>query len=559
MDEVIRKFALQNAIKFHGSANPKAVIGHVFSEEPGLKKKSKEVMQRINEIVEEISQLSVEEMTKELKKLAPELLEKKEKQEKDLPELKNAEMGKVVTRIAPEPSKYNHIGHALSFLINYVYAKKYQGKCILRFEDTNPGKASQEYVDAMMSDVIEYLDIKPDKIIHVSDEMLKFYELAEDLINRGEAYVCFCEREKMQKLRMEGKPCECRDRKIEENMKFWKEMLENVYDSGAATLRLRIDMELNNMVMRDPVIFRVVEDHHYRQKDQYSVWPMFDFENAVEEHFCGVTHVFRSAEFGQMRVELQDYIKDLFGFTHQTVRQYGRFNVVGAITQGREIRAMIEEGKAIGWDDPRLVTLRALRRRGVLKETYYEMVKQVGLSKNPTNIDWTMIAAISRKLLDKKAHRYFFLQNPVEIEVEGAPELAVELNLHPDNMKGGRRFKTTDKFLIDYDDAESFEDGKVQRMMDCLNFVKEKDVFRFVSTDLKDFKKNGQQIIHWLPNDKRVVDVEIFMPDATWLKGKAESGVKDLKVNDVIQFERFGFCRVDEIKGKKIKFWYTHK
>lgn len=560
MKDIIRKYVLQNALKF-GKADPGRIIGKVFGERPELRENAKDVQLEIKKIVAEVNKLDKERIEAELKKIAPEMLEKKKEEKKDLPELKAAVMGKVVTRIPPEPSKYNHIGHALSFLINYKYAKKYSGKCILRFEDTNPLTSKQEYVDAMKEDVLEYLDIKPDKIVYVSDDMVQFYEYAVRLIEEGKAYVCFCDRDTMQENRHKGFECGCRKNSNEKNIKEWRAMLDSKYDEGECSLRLKIDMKNDNHVMRDPVIFRIVKAEHYRQASKYVVWPMYDFENAIEEHLCGVTHILRSSEFGTMRVELQEHIKKILGLKQQVAIQYGRFNVVGAITQGREIRALIEQGKVTGWDDPRLVTLKALKRRGILKETIHELVYEVGLSATQTNIDWKVISAINRRLLDPKAFRYFFVKDPVEITIEKAPEQSVELDLHPENRKGGRKFAAKGSFCISKDDFDSIKEGKLYRLMDCLNFKKSKKGFVFDSKEYEKFKDKGERIMHWLPAEQksRLVEAEIMMEDGSWVKGLAEESARNIKPGEVVQFERFGFCRLDHLNDERVIFWFGHK
>jgi glutamyl-tRNA synthetase len=559
LKKTILKYALQNAVKFNGKANPGAIVGKLLKEDPTLKSKIKELSRDIQTTVKEVNNLSLEEQKEELKNIAPEMLEKKKAEKKGLPDLKNAVMGKVVTRIPPEPSKYNHIGHALSFLLNYLYAKKYKGKAVLRFEDTNPLASKQEYVDAMKKDVLEYLNIKPDKVVYVSDDMPKFYKLAEELIKKGEAYVCFCERDKMRDLRHKGLPCDCRNNSPEKNFEEWKKMLNKKYNEGDCVLRLKIDLKSDNHVMRDPVIFRLCYADHYRQKNKYNVWPMYDFENAVEEEFCGVTHILRSAEFGKMRIELQDYIKNLFGFKRQEVIQYGRFNVVGAITQGREIRQLISEKKVIGWDDPRLVTLRALKRRGIKPEMFYELALKVGLSKTPTNIDWSIISSINRKIVDASVNRYFFIENPEKIKIKNTPEKQIKIKLHPEQEeRGTRNLRINENFYISKNDLKDLKQGKLYRLMHAFNFKKQKEGFVFDSEELEKYKEHGEKIMHWLPEDEYLVNVEILMPDAKVVKGLAEPSVKNIKKDEVVQFERFGFCKLDEIKENKLIFWYTH-
>jgi glutamyl-tRNA synthetase len=558
MKESIRKYALENAIKFNGKANPGAIIGKLIQEDPKVKQNMKEISQKVNEIIKEVNKISLEKQKEEFLKLNPDYEEKqkeekkqRQKQRKELPELRNAVEGKVITRISPEPSKYNHLGHAVSFLLNYMYTIKYKGKCMLRFEDTNPEKSTQEYVDSMKQDVLEYLNIKTDKTVFVSDHIDKYYEFAEKLIKEDNVYTCSCESKNISKNRRDMNDCPCRGKSSKDTSKDWEDMKKGKFKEGEITLRLKISMQHKNAVMRDPVIFRLAYQEHYKQKSKYKVWPMYDFENAIEEGLMKITHVLRSNEF-QSRIELQDYIRNLFNLPNPEVKQYARFNVTGAVTKGREIREMIESGKYIGWDDPRLVTLRALKRRGIIKESFYELSKVIGMSKTTSNLDFSVIASINRKLLDEKALRYFFIPDPKKIVIENAPKQELELNLHPHNKKGGRKFKVKDTFHISKKDLETIKEGDLVRLMDCLNFTKKHDKFIFHSLNIEEYKKQGKKIIHWLP--EKTTKVEILMPDCKLQKGFAEESIKNIKINEVIQFERFGFCKLD----KENSFWYTH-
>ncbi|HIH42893.1 TPA: glutamate--tRNA ligase [Candidatus Woesearchaeota archaeon] len=589
LKDLILKYALQNSVKFDGKPNIGAVIGKLISEDAALKTKIAEVQKEIKKTISEISKLTVEQQLAKLQEIAPELLEKKEKKKRELPELPGAVDGKIkdfVTRIPPEPSKYAHIGHALSFLLNYMYAKKYNGKCIMRFEDTNPETCKQEYVDAMIEDVTGYLEIKPDRIFKVSEDMDRFYEFAEKLVALGNAYVCFCARENMQELRHAGKECSCRQKKTSENLEAWHDMLAGNYEDGVCVLRLKGDMEALNHVMRDPVLFRMSREKHYSLGEKYFVWPMYDFENAVEDSISETTHILRSNEFGSMRVELQDYIKKLLGFSNQINVEYGRFAINGTTTKGREIRELIEKKLVAGWDDPRLVTLKAMKRRGFLKETFYELAVEVGLTPSPTNLDWSIVESINRKSLDPVVHRHFFVEDPVEIKIENAPKQEVELNLHPENKKGGRKFSTHDLFYVARKDFEELNAAGLYRLMDCANFTNDKKnnivehSFLYHSREYEQYKNDeksmNKKIMHWLPaddsNKKKLFDVEILMSDGSIKTGVGESNLKDVKVGEIIQFERFGFCKLEKIeKGKesnnnsdkennsKLFFIWTHK
>ncbi len=565
LKQAILKHALENAVKFKGRANPGAVVGKILSEFSDAKQNMKEISKQINDIIKEVNAMGLEEQEKKLLELNPnhfnqqkEQKKQRQEQRKELPELRNAVMGKVVTRISPEPSKYNHIGHAISFLLNYMYKLKYEGKCILRFEDTNPEKSEQEYIDAMKQDVLEYLDIKTDETVIVSDHMDKYYEFADKLVESGQAYTCACKSEDISKARRAMEDCPCRNKPIEEINLEWQNMKNGEVEEGTLTLRLKIDMQHKNAVMRDPVIFRLCYTKHYRQDNKYNVWPMYDFENAIEEGLLGVTHVLRSNEF-ESRIELQDYIRSLFKLPNPTVKQYARFNVTGAVTQGREIRKLIESGDYIGWDDPRLVTLRALKRRGITKDAFYELAKVIGMSKATSNLDFSVIASINRKLLDETASRFFFIHDPVEILVEGAPEQEIELNLHPHKKKNGRPFKTGGKFYLSKTDLDQIKDGELVRLMDCLNFRKKDNKFTFVSTDVETYKKEGKKILHWIPVDQ-ALEIEMLMPDCTTIKGVAEENIALIEEGEVVQFERYAFCRLDSIDECQnlYKFWYGH-
>jgi glutamyl-tRNA synthetase len=566
LKDILLKYALENAVKFKGKANPGAVVGKILASNPEVKNDMKTVSAQINEIIKQVNSLSLEQQTAQFLSLNPSYKEqekaKKEErkvQRKELPELKNAVQGKVITRIAPEPSKYNHLGHAASFLLNYMYSLKYDGKCILRFEDTNPDKGAQEFVEAMEQDVLQYLNIKTSQTVFVSDHLDKYYNYAEELISENKAYSCTCISENISKNRRDMTECSCRSKSIEQVKKDWDLMKKGDIEEGSMTLRLKIDMSHKNAVMRDPVIFRLCYTPHYRQKDKYKVWPMYDFENAVEEGLLGVTHVLRSNEFDS-RIELQNYIRDLFKLPNPEIKQYARFNVTGAITQGREIRALIESGDYIGWDDPRLVTLRALKRRGIVSEAYYELAKTIGMSKTNSNIDFSLIASINRSILDEKADRFFFIEDFEKVKIEGAPTQEIELNIHPHHRKGGRLFKTNEWFYLSKKDLVDIHDGDLVRLMDCLNFRKKENKYIFDSLDVESYKKQGKKIIHWIPVDS-AVEISILMPDCKEITGMAEDNITQLQENQVVQFERYAFCRLDSIDecSNQYKFWYGHE
>ena len=322
-------------------------------------------------------------------------------------------------------------------------------------------------------------------------------------------------------------------------------MLNRKYKPGEATLRLVGEIDSGNATMRDPILFRMMKASHTITKEKYSVWPTYDFETVIGEEITGVTHILRSIEFGTMRVELQDYIKDLLGFRKQDVLQYGRISVNGFEAQGRVIREKIEKGEVTGWDDPRLMTLKALKRRGIVPETFYELTLEVGLSPTATNLDWSQVAAINREIIDPTTKRYFFVKDPKKIHIKNSLKQA-KAPLHPEYKEMG--FKTL-HFDEEFYVQDTLEKGKIYRFMHLFNFKDNKCISEEYDPEIK------AKIIHCVPV-KDAVDVRVLMADGSIIKGKGEHALKDLKKGEIIQFERQFFCRLED--KEKMLFVYTH-
>ncbi len=554
----IRAYALLNAVKFNGKANPGAVIGKMLSEQPELKDKLKEMSKEINIIVKEVNALVLDEQLKEIDKLPAEYKEEKKKEKKedrDIFAFLKLDPKGVVSAFPPGPEKYPHIGHAKALLLNYLLAKQYDGKFLLRFEDTNPNTVKEEFYEIMLEN-FKWLGVEWDELLYASDHMQLYYDKAEELIKKGDAYICFCSGDKLSESRMKSKACECRDRKPEENIKLWKEM--QTMEAGEAILRMKIDLAHKNTTMRDPTIFRIIDDEHPRLGKKFRVWPNYDIQNAIMDSVTGVTIRLRSKEF-EMRNELQRYIQERLGLRITRTYEFARFNMVGVLSSGRVIREKVQNGELIGWDDPGLTTIVALRRRGFLPEAIKNFVISTGMTKAESTLTWDDLIMHNKRLLDEQANRYFMIVNAKDIVIKGAPKQKIELNLNPNQKKGGRELDTAEEFIIENTDYDRFKEGEMLRLMDCVNFKKNGSEFKFDSVEYENFRGKGNIIIHWLPKVKDLVTVEILMPDKTVVKGIAEPTLKNVKIGDVIQFERYGFCRLDSIKADKYRFWFTHK
>jgi len=556
MKGLILKYALQNAVKYKGKANIGAVIGKVLAENPELKKDTKKLSQEIKKIVDEVNSLSVEKQREEIEKFSGELKEAVQEKKDIFSVFDIKENEKVITAFPPEPSKYPHIGHAKSIFLNYELAKKYNGKFILRFEDTNPKFAEKEFYKIHL-DNYQWLGINPDEIVYASDYMQDFYELAKKMVKNGFAYVCTCSQEKIKKDRFEGRECTCRYLMEEEHLKRYEELFNAA--EGSMVLRLKGYMQHENTTMRDPALLRIIKHAHARLGNKYHVWPTYDFENAVLDGLQGITHRLRTKEF-ELRNELQNYMQTTLGFPNTKIYEFARFNLEGVESSGRIIRDLIKKKKLIGWDDPSLTTIVALRRRGFLPEAIKNFVLSTGITKSESILAWDDLIVQNKRILDAQSNRYFFIHDAKEIKVENAPEQTVKLKLHPEHEERGfREFKVKDLFYIEKEDFKKLKDNKINRLMDCLNFRKKGNKFVFDSLEHEKYKKKPGIIMHWLPKSKDLAKAEVFMPNKKRIKGIAEPSVNKLKENDVIQFARFGFCRLDKKEKNKLSFWYTHK
>jgi len=551
------KWALKNAVDHDGRAMPGPVISKMIGERPDLRAEIERVRRAAEEAVRRVNEMSLDEQRQLLERVAPELLGVRRVEEKRLPPLPNAEVGRVVTRLPPEPSGYMHIGHAMSGLLNYFYAKMYDGRLWLRFEDTDPRKVKLEYYESFRRGY-RWLGIEWDYEKNNSDDMELFYSYAEQLIRMGAAYVCTCPVDRIRRLRAAGEGCEHRQRGVDENLQLWGEMLAGAFREGEAILRLVGDMRSKNTTMRDPALFRILDHPHPLTGKRYRVWPLYDFAAAVEDHLCGVTHVLRTSEFA-LRDELQNYIRGLLGMSNPTYIEYSRFEFKGTPVSKRKLRAVIESGLASGWDDPRFPTIEGIRRRGIVPEAIREFtITQTGFSYAKREYDWSLLFAVNRRIVDPRARRLFFAPDPVKLIVEGAPEISVEIPYHPSNREMGfRRMKAGGEFYIAGADAEKMEIGSIYRLKHLMNFrVVEKRGGGVIAEFAGIEPVRDVQIIQWVPVDE-AVEVRVIVPDVLYLddevnpeslkiiEGVGEGAVEAVVVDEIVQFERFGFCRRD--------------
>lgn len=557
---LIRKHALKNAFDY-GKANSGSVVGKVIAEFPDAKKDMKATMQLISKIILEVNKMKKEEIEKELNNYT--FIEKPKEEKKGF-EIKNAEMGKVLTRFPPEPSGYPHIGHAKAAFLDYEIAKQYDGKMILRFDDTNPEKESQEYVEAI-KEGLKWLGISWDKESYTSDHMNELYAAAEKLISIEKAYVCTCSQEEISKQREQMKSCKCRELSSKENLIRWKNMLAGKYEAGKVILRFKGDLSALNTVMRDPSLARILTSPHYKQKKKYVVWPSYDLAVVVMDALEGITHPMRSKEY-ELRDELYNTLFDALGYKQATMIEFSRLQIKNAPISKRLLTPLVKEKKVMGWDDPRLPTLKGLVRRGILPEAVKGFVLSFGLSKVESEPTWEALLVENRKLLDPVSKHYFFVPDPVKLKIKNAPKKVIMLKTHPKNESlGTRELEVGEELLIPKSDFESLKEGEIFRLKDLYNvklLSKKKKECEFLGDGLVEKKvqwvtEQGLECEILVPKDLVDSDGNFNLNSLEILKGKCESSCNKLEEGEIIQFERFGFCKLDKKHKDKLTFVYS--
>lgn len=366
----------------------------------------------------------------------------------------------VQTRFPPEPNGYLHIGHAKSILLNYGLAQKYNGKFNMRFDDTNPTKEKEEYVESIKED-IKWLGADwEDRLFFASDYFDQMYEFAVKLIKKGKAYVCDLSSDEIKEYRgtltEPGKNSPYRDRSVEENLELFQNMKDGMYKDGEKVLRAKIDMASDNINMRDPIIYRVAHMTHHRTGDKWCIYPMYDFAHPIEDAIEGVTHSICTLEFEDHR-PLYDWVVRECEFEVPPKQiEFAKLYLTNVVTGKRYIKKLVEDGIVDGWDDPRLVSIAALRRRGFTPESIRMFVELVGVAKSQSSVDYAMLEYCIREDLKLKCPRVMAVLDPVKLIIDNYPEGQVEyfdVVNNPENEEmGTRKVPFSRELYIDRED-----------------------------------------------------------------------------------------------------------
>ncbi len=377
-------------------------------------------------------------------------------------DIKEGRCTNIVTRFPPEPNGYLHIGHAKSILLNYGLAMKYGGKFNLRFDDTNPTKEKTEFVESIIADVKWIGGDYEDRLFFASDYFEQMYEGAVKLIKKGKAFVCDLTAEEMREYRgtltEPGKVSPYRDRTIEENMKLFEEMKDGKYEDGSKVLRAKIDMASPNINMRDPIIYRIARMTHHNTGDKWCIYPMYDFAHPIEDALEGVTHSICTLEFEDHR-PLYDWVVTELEYKNPPKQiEFAKMYLTNVITGKRYIKKLVEDGIVDGWDDPRLVSISALRRRGFTPESFKMFMELCGVSKSQSSVDYSMLEYCIREDLKLKKPRVMAALDPVKLIITNYPEGQVEqmeVSNNQENEEMGTRMVPFSREL--YIDREDFK------------------------------------------------------------------------------------------------------
>lgn len=505
--------------------------------------------------------------------------------------------GRVHTRFPPEPNGYLHIGHAKSICLNFGLAEYYKGKFNLRFDDTNPEKEEQEYVDSIVEDVRWLGGNFEDRLFYASDYFEQMYDYAVDLIKKGKAYVCELNGDEIRATRgtltQPGTDSPYRNRSVEENLDLFARMRNGEFPNGAKTLRAKIDMASPNINLRDPIMYRIVHAEHHRQGNKWCIYPTYDWAHGIEDSLEGITHSICTLEFENHR-PLYDWFLDELGVYHPQQIEFARLNLSYTVMSKRKLLELVKNNYVDGWDDPRMPTISGMRRRGYTPESLRNFADIIGVARRDALTDIALLEYAIREDLNKKAQRVMGVLKPLKVVLTNYPEDLTEelegINNPEDSAMGTRMIPFTRELYIEQSDFMEVPVPKYHRLAPGMEvrlryayIIKCEEVVKNEAGEIIELRctydpetrsgtgtsqKKVKGTIHWV-SAKHAVPVEVRLYDRLFttedpgsdkekdykefinpnsleiLSSVAEPFVKDAKPGATFQFERNGYFCVD--------------
>ncbi len=545
--------ALYNALKHDSDAQVGAIVGPLMGEHPEFREHGDEVPGVVAPVVESVNEMDDAGRRARLAELAPERVAELEADDEGddhpLGDLPNADdYDQIRMRLAPNPNGPWHLGNARMPAVIGTYKDRYDGWMLCRFDDTDPETKRPDLAayDQIL-DAIAYLGFSPDEVVRASDRLETYYDHARELIALGGAYTCSCPAAEFSALKNDAEACPHRDKDPDTVAGEFEAMVDGEYAAGEMVLRVKTDIEHDNPALRDWVAFRLIDTPHPREAAaDYRCWPMLDFQSGVDDHLTNVTHVIRGIDL-QDSAKRQRFVYDYFGWTYPEVVHWGHVQVdaYDVALSTSSIKAAIEAGDLEGWDDPRAPTVASLRRRGIRGGAIVDAMVELGTSTSNVDLAMSSVYAANRERVDDETDRAFLVRDGRRFPVEGGPDVA-RPPVHPDHDERGRReIPVGSAVLLEPDDVPAAGErvwlkgfGPVRLADGALSFTGE---------DIEVVRSGDVPVVHWVPADAgRPVRLRTMDGDVA---GRAEPGLADYGVDDLLQFERVGFARVDAVGG----------
>jgi glutamyl-tRNA synthetase len=553
VERAAERAALFNALKHDSDAQAGAVMGPLMGENPEFREHGDEVPGVVAPVVERVNDRSTAEKRDRLAELDPDAVAELEaeegSEEQVLPDLPNADADEVVRmRLAPNPNGPWHLGNARMPAVIGTYKEIYDGWVLCRFDDTDPEtkRPDLDAYDAIL-DAIDYLGFEPDQVVRASDRLETYYEHARELIELGGAYTCSCCAEEFRGLKADAEACSHRDKDVETSLAEFEAMVAGEVSAGEMVLRVRTDIEHRNPALRDWVAFRVVDTPHPREAAaDYRCWPMLDFQSAIDDRLFEITHIIRGIDL-QDSAKRQGFVYDYFGWEYPEVVHWGRVQVdaYDVPLSTSSIKELVDSGELDGWDDPRAPTLASLRRRGIRGAAVVGAMIELGVSTSNVDLSMSSVYAVNRELVDDGADRTFLVRDGTRVPVSGGPG-AAEPPVHPDHEdRGVRHIEVGEAVLVEPDDLPPEGDRVWLKGYGPVRYSD--GAFAHTDDGIEAVREEGVDVIHWVPADGSVpVRMRTMEGDVS---GRAEPGLRGYAPDDLVQFERVGFARIDRVPG----------
>lgn len=547
MQQEIRKQVIKNAYMHGGKADISSVVGKLISINPDAKKDMKTLMGTIRKYVDEVNAMGADQLEEIVNTEYPDILIKEKKEERhELPDLPGVN-GSVVMRMAPSPSGPLHIGHSRMAILNDEYVKRYGGKLILRIEDTNPGNIDPDAY-TMIPEDLKWLGVDVTETVIQSSRMEFYYSEAKRMISEGYMYVIEENQQEFHDLKLKKVPVKERDADPSVNLEKFDKMISGHYSEGEAALVMKTDINHPNPSIRDWIAFRINTTEHPLTGSKYSVYPTMNFSVSVDDHYLGLTHVIRGIDH-LVNTEKQKYVFMYNNWKIPEYFHYGFITIPDTILKTTIIKEGIKSGKYSGWDDIRLGTLKALKKRGYNPETFRKYWVRSGMNKSNATFSWEIFDSMDREIIDYNTERYSFVPHPELISLQNAEPLKSHALLHPQRPDSGfREYSIPAQASVYFpgDEIDKINEGEVIRLKDLCVAVKKGN--KLVYSNIE--PEGRVKIIQWAP--KNSGDLQIFYPDGNIDKGKLEPLATEKR--GVVQLERYGYVNLEGKNG-----YFLHK